>query len=106
MVRAAVTMPRPHGGTTQVTAPAENQVTAAGAADAKADRGKGNFLTDWVVPIVLGIAIGTGAVWAWPRVMHKPARRIVAAWRNAEPTDMTDYPKALQDLGSGARDDV
>ena len=61
---------------------------------------------EWVVPVVLGLAIGGGAVALWPYVMHTPVRRVVDRWRWGEYEHNEALAAELRALGSSARGDL
>jgi hypothetical protein len=67
---------------------------------------RGNFFTEWVVPIVLGVAIGWGGLQLYRYVAHSKAWDVVQQW-NADAEDANEkVAKDLQKLGSGAREDL
>jgi hypothetical protein len=89
----------------------ETPATDAGKSAAK----EGGFFREWVVPIVLGLAIGGAAMWAWRQggsgmvrpLFHSKAWNLVEKWQNARGDDADDsVVEEIQALGAGSRDDL
>lgn len=87
------------------------QSTAAGTGEEKKSAG---FVREWVVPVVLGLAIGGGVMLAWRHggsdlvrpLFHSKARILVEKWQTERDDKEESIAKELQALGAGARDEV
>jgi len=87
------------------------QSEAAGTGEEKKDAG---FVREWVVPVVLGLAIGGGLMLAWRHggsdmvrpLFHSKARVIVDKWQAEHDDEHESIAKELQALGAGSRDEV
>ena len=67
---------------------------------------RGSFLSEWVLPIVLGLALGGGGVWVWMEFAHSKAWKIVLKYDYDDQGDNEEIAKELRSLGAGARGDV
>lgn len=91
-------------------------VDEAGAAGTGADpeTKSGGFVREWVVPVVLGLAIGGAGTWAWTHggrdvvlpLFHSKAWNIVKKWQEKRDDADETGAKELQALGAGARDEI
>jgi len=87
---------------------------AAADAGARAAGKDGGFVREWVVPIVLGLAIGGAAMFAWTHggrdlvrpAFHSKAWNLVEKWRTERPAEEDDIVKQIQALGAGSRDEL
>ncbi len=93
------------------------EAPAAGA-DGSVAAKDGGFFREWVVPVVLGLAIGGAVMWGWAKggralvvpivhsMVHSKAWNIVAKWQNGGEDENGSIAKELQALGAGSRDEV
>jgi len=85
----------------------KSDTAAAGAPAAPAE--KAGFIREWVVPVVLGLAIGGTLVLAWQKGSHvfrSDAWNIVNGLRNEEGADREKATADLRALGASARADI
>jgi hypothetical protein len=94
-------------GDSRVTKSAEEIPAPAAGADAKEK--SGGIVRDWIVPIVLGFAIGGGLVGAWRAgrgMLRSKAAVLVEKSQSEEGEDLEAVIKELHGLGPSARADL
>jgi hypothetical protein len=88
------------------------ETTAAPSTDAPASGKKSSLVKDWIVPIVVGLAVGAGlvALWQWKisPMLTSPAKTLVLQWDPySEEDDHTgELEKKIRGLGPDAREDM
>lgn len=65
----------------------------------------GGIVRDWVVPIVLGLALGGGLVAGWG-ALQSPASKLVASWDPADYEHNEQLAEEIRKLGRDAREDL
>ncbi len=89
------------------------EALAAGTVARPAEK-SGGFVSEWVVPVVLGLAIGGAAMWGWTHggrgvyqsMFRSKAWNIVEKWRDKRDDPDEELAKSLKALGQQSRDEV
>lgn len=66
---------------------------------------KGGVLGDWILPILVGLAIGAGLVWGW-RALRSPTEKLVARWTWEDYEGNAQLGESIRGLGKEAREDL